>query len=309
LEWSLNDGAVQEGVRLAASIGLFWFYERRCSLNDFWMTRALEHREVVSREVRAQLLLTAGWAAWSVLEMERARQLILQALDVFRELEDTLWIGRTLVSLASTAMGYPELYAQARAWLDEASAIADQIKDNYLEVTILTVLGEVARSIGDYATAKKAYEGSLKLSRQAEDRYEERQALVNNSYVYSHDGDYKSAFDFARQALQLSLEIHSIPAIIATLEVLAHVIGPLGQPERAVRLYGIAEAFREKRGGRIEAGDLADYEEGLAKVRTMLDSTKFNALWAEGQAMDLDQAIAYALDEFGYNLDSKLQAG
>jgi hypothetical protein len=54
--------------------------------------------------------------------------------------------------------------------------------------------------------------------------------------------------------------------------------------------------LREKLGARIQAGDLADYEHGLAAARAMLDPAQFSVLWAEGQAMDMEQAIAYALE-------------
>jgi hypothetical protein len=37
--------------------------------------------------------------------------------------------------------------------------------------------------------------------------------------------------------------------------------------------------------------------EYLAYVRAQLDKATFEAAWAEGQAMTLEQAVAYALDE------------
>jgi hypothetical protein len=41
----------------------------------------------------------------------------------------------------------------------------------------------------------------------------------------------------------------------------------------------------------------ADYERDVAIARTELDEVTWNPAWAEGQAMTLEQAVAYALQE------------
>ena len=44
-------------------------------------------------------------------------------------------------------------------------------------------------------------------------------------------------------------------------------------------------------------GRRALYEQHLEAVRTQLDPDSFTLAWAEGQAMALEQAIAYALED------------
>ena len=46
----------------------------------------------------------------------------------------------------------------------------------------------------------------------------------------------------------------------------------------------------------FHGGDWMRLEEVLAAVRAQLDETTFAAAWAEGWAMSLEQAIAYALN-------------
>jgi predicted neutral ceramidase superfamily lipid hydrolase len=69
-----------------------------------------------------------------------------------------------------------------------------------------------------------------------------------------------------------------------------------GQPKRAAWLFGAAEALRETSGASIPPVDRADYDRILAAVRAQLDEQTFAAAWAEGRAMTLEQAIAYALE-------------
>ena len=43
--------------------------------------------------------------------------------------------------------------------------------------------------------------------------------------------------------------------------------------------------------------DQASYERDVATTRARLDEDTFTTAWAEGQAMTLEQAIVYALEE------------
>jgi hypothetical protein len=63
---------------------------------------------------------------------------------------------------------------------------------------------------------------------------------------------------------------------------------------RAGRLYGAAEALRESLGFK---GLSDDHEDEVVKVQSKLGEVGFAAARAEGRAMNLDQAIEYALTD------------
>jgi DNA-binding NarL/FixJ family response regulator len=72
-----------------------------------------------------------------------------------------------------------------------------------------------------------------------------------------------------------------------------------GRPASAARLWGAVEALQEGTG--IAVATLAsvrtvyDYEGRLAVARSQLDEISWEAAWAEGRAMTLDEATEYAL--------------
>jgi DNA-binding CsgD family transcriptional regulator len=70
-----------------------------------------------------------------------------------------------------------------------------------------------------------------------------------------------------------------------------------GQPIRAARLWGAAEALRKVIGLPLSYFDLAHsgYEARLATARSQLEEATLEAAWAEGRAMSPEQAIEYAL--------------
>jgi hypothetical protein len=68
------------------------------------------------------------------------------------------------------------------------------------------------------------------------------------------------------------------------------------QPERAARLFGAAEALREKLGADMTAYERMEYEPEVASLREGMDAEAFEAAWAAGAGMDVDRAIALARD-------------
>ena len=65
---------------------------------------------------------------------------------------------------------------------------------------------------------------------------------------------------------------------------------------RAARLFGAAEALRKRLDAQIMEFQRQSHERGIFLLRAQLDETTLSSAWAEGRAMTLDQAAAYALE-------------
>jgi hypothetical protein len=78
---------------------------------------------------------------------------------------------------------------------------------------------------------------------------------------------------------------------------LAGVAAAEGQPERAARLLGAAQALIENTDAVIGPAERIEVERDLSAVRTQVGEATFTSAWAEGRAMTLEQAIAYALED------------
>jgi hypothetical protein len=61
-------------------------------------------------------------------------------------------------------------------------------------------------------------------------------------------------------------------------------------------LFGAAEALREIIGVLLLPIEWRDYDRNISETRAQFDETTFAAARAEGRAMTLEQAIAYALE-------------
>jgi DNA-binding CsgD family transcriptional regulator len=80
--------------------------------------------------------------------------------------------------------------------------------------------------------------------------------------------------------------------IPACLEGLADIASAQGEPTWAARLWGTSEAQREAYGTPLAAIYRAHYEQAVTAARTQLGEKSFDALWAEGRTMSLEQALA-----------------
>ena len=78
------------------------------------------------------------------------------------------------------------------------------------------------------------------------------------------------------------------------LECLGTLAGGAGSHREATRLFGAADAIRERMGAvRFKIYD-AGYEASMAAVRDALGEQDFESAWAEGAALSTEEAIAYA---------------
>ena len=97
--------------------------------------------------------------------------------------------------------------------------------------------------------------------------------------------------------------------IASVLESLAEAARAQGEFERAVRLFGAAEALREAIGTPVPLCERPDRDSNVAAARARLDDAAWEAAWAEGRAMSLGEAVGYALAEESVSPAPKAPAG
>lgn len=88
LRWFLDQGAVEQVLRLAAA--LFWYWRPRGSLSEGrrWLQEGLARGDEVAPSVRAKALWALGYLAGLQGDSEEASLLLEEALKLYRALED-----------------------------------------------------------------------------------------------------------------------------------------------------------------------------------------------------------------------------
>jgi len=119
-------------------------------------------------------------------------------------------------------------------------------------------------------------------------------ALTTRAGVAIAQGEPEQADRDAHDALATAASTGAHGATPETLECLAALAVGAGSHREAVRLFGAADAIRQ-RGGlvRFKIFD-AFFEFSLAALRDGMGEKDFESAWAEGAALSTDEAIAYA---------------
>ena len=85
-------------------------------------------------------------------------------------------------------------------------------------------------------------------------------------------------------------------AIANQLECLALIAIVEKQFERAGKLFGAAEALREKINSVMADNERIIYDKEVAQLRSMRSETDFNSDWSKGRALTMGQAIQLAVE-------------
>jgi predicted ATPase/class 3 adenylate cyclase/DNA-binding CsgD family transcriptional regulator len=121
------------------------------------------------------------------------------------------------------------------------------------------------------------------------------QALMVRARIGFADGRREEAERDARDALACADDCGAHLAVPDTLEALAGLIAEVGGHDESARLFGAAAAIRHRMGAvRFKIYDTS-YRASVEKLRNLMADDDFEAAWAEGSAMSVQQAIAYAL--------------
>jgi predicted ATPase/DNA-binding SARP family transcriptional activator len=334
MAWSLESGVAEEGLRLLATVWLFWRIRGYHREGLDWFQRVLPQEwALVRTTARATALFGAGELAWLQSDLELARSLLEESIAIGRELGDKRIIARAMLLLGHVAGRQGEAGA-ARAFYEEGLTIGRELEDKWIYATALRYMAgptlaegndDAARSLlteslgiheelgdplalidlrddlgamallrGDYAAARAFFEEGLALRREVGEKFGIAGAHRCLAEAARLDGDYAMARALYAKSLVLFREGGSKLCIAYCLEGLGAVANEQGEPERAARLLGAAAVLREACGARGSPGTRNPERCGAA-VRAVLGEEAFAAAWTAGRAMTLEEAICAAL--------------
>ena len=280
--------ALDAGARLAFNQGDY------AVAQDFWEQSLALWREVADPGRVGSVLRSLGHLARERGDYATARALITESLEILRAARN-VGVGRTLNILGLVEFQQRE-YATARGLFQEALDLARQAQDEFGIMWAVARLGHVAHAEGNLAEARARYEESLTMQRRWDDKRAIASLLRNLAMVDVDEAQLGMAWSRFEESAALVRHLHDQSGTAQLLDGLAGLAAVQAQPARALRLAGAAAAFREAL-GKSHARNLQDWiERKLTPAQESLGTEATATAWAEGQAMGLERAIAYALE-------------
>jgi predicted ATPase/serine/threonine protein kinase len=267
---------------------------------DYALARTLfEENLAINREVSdkwgtANSLNNLGIVALRQQDYPTARSLYEESLAIWRELGNQRAIALSLDNLGNVA-GAQGDYATARLLHEESLMIFRELGDSRGMAWSLNHLGDVARDELDYAPARSRYEESLAMFSELGDQPGIASSLADLGNLARDQGDYSSARPLYEESLVIFGELGDGRGIARVLEGLAGLAAARAQPDRALRLAGAVAALRESLGAPLPPIELARLERSLEPAWQSVAKLAGSAIWREGRAILLEEAINYAL--------------
>jgi predicted ATPase len=331
LDWLTGTHNAEWGLRLGLALFRFWEGREHFTEGRERFGKLLRLDEAAAaNNARVRILFAAGVLAGAQSDYAAAEKLLKESLEIARSLEDkrslavslnalavvmrdkgdlvvsaamfeeslALWkelgdglaVARGLSNLATVAKSQGN-HGQASALYEECLAIFREVGDRTGIAWALNHQGDVLREQGDVATARSLYEQSLATFRELNDRWGIAGSLADLGNLTREQGDYAASDALYRESLALFQGLGHKRGIARVLESFAASAAARAQPERALRLAGVAAALRQTLGAPATAAEQAKLEQSLEPARRGLTTAASRTAWLEGWVMPVEMAV------------------
>lgn len=302
-----GDGAV--AIRLSFAMWRFW--QKRGYLVEARARLERIAAEAWSRDdprLRARLVEALGGICWWQGQVDAMRVYYDEALDLWRAIGDRHEIANALynasfrwVLAVDPSTVKPEDVDPdgiGLGYLEEALATYRELGDRHGEANALWGLGDRGYFRGENEAAVDLFGQALELYRATGDRTMEAWSLHMVGGVLGRMGRYQEARDDLRLALRHFDEAGDASGITLVLDDLYLLAVSEGDFPRAARLRGAARRLSGATGvGLATIVDQIQLSFGHGAFGSSLGPADIERFAAEGAAMSLDEAVAYALDD------------
>jgi predicted ATPase len=334
LTWSLAVGDTQAiGLQLASLLIYFWAVRSYAHEGVAWMKQLLELTIRGDLVLRAKALVAVGSLAENHSQLKEAIVYLEEAVSLYRNLEDDKGIALALMYIGRCKY-WQTAYSEAQPLLAESLSHFQGLGDRTWMMWAFLSLGDCAFYGDDVRSAQRYFAQALELSQQLEDQHgygwamlclsRTEWALTQNDLAHRHahtalevfqrlqqkteaahaelelariaegQDNLPAAYDwYARSLTQFSHQrLQRVPECLEGISSLIVRVAP----DRATRMLGAAFTLRVAISIPLPLIYRAAYERSIAEARAALSAESFDAAFAAGQALTLDDAVAEALE-------------
>ncbi len=292
---NLNDGT---GIaRSLENLGVLAFdrgeYEAAASLLEESLALA---REANDQGQVATALNDLGRVAYERGDLHGADTFYQESLSLRRRIASSLDVARSLNNLGFVAFSQEE-HARARGLFEESLELYERGGDRWGAAGPLYGLAVSFRRDGDLFRSTALLERSLALFRETGDARNASVTLLNLGDAAREADDREGAIAYFRESLAGFQAVDDRPGLVAGLSGIAGALARGGDPQRAVTLLAAASHLNVELERSERAANPGPFDADVAMVRDALSREAFDAAWAAGRALSLDEAIALATEE------------
>ncbi len=331
MEWLIETGDADWGLRLGAALFLFWETREYLTEGRDALGKLLRLPAAASpTRNRSRVLFAAGVLATEQGDYASADSLIAESLAIAQASNDPHGAAVSLNALAVNARDRGEI-PRARALFEESLALWRQSGDPQAEARALSNLasvvrlqgdsararllyaeclslfaalgdrtgvawsmnsqGDLARDQGEAAEARRLYEQGLAIFRELGDHWGIAGTLADLGILARDAGDFPGAEARFRESLRIFQDLDHKRGVARLLDCFAVSAANQSHSERALRLAGAAAALRQNIGVSLAPAEQSRLDCALDPARLALQDTGGASVWLEGWSMPLEKAV------------------
>jgi DNA-binding CsgD family transcriptional regulator len=157
-------------------------------------------------------------------------------------------------------------------------------------IRILNPMAEALLACGEPVAARRWADDTVAVVRGCNKMV----ALIARAHIALAQGEPEQAARDAHDALAIGAHTRAFLRVPDGVECLARLAASDGSHQHAARLFGAAHAIRQQLGVARFPVYQAGYDAAVESLRDALGEGAFDTAWADGAALSIEEAIAYA---------------
>ena len=289
--WSIQSSAVENALRLAGALWMFWLWHGGLAEGRRWLTEAIAlvpDDPARYPQASAKALWGAGWLAYNTGDFADAAVVGESLLELAAETGSPIDLrnGLTLRGISTMAEGR---YADAIPPLERALQICRELESEWLLATSALNLGAAVLHAGKAAEAERLFEEARTRYRVLGDLAYETRATRQLAGSLLMQGELGQASELLRSCILA--ETGGGWGLAESFDALGAVKAAEGDAYQAGLLGGAAESLRDRIGARPHPFDIALGEPYLAT----LDQGAWDDGWQAGRELPVSEVIEIAV--------------
>lgn len=222
-------------------------------------------------------------------------EMLEEGLRAAAESNDKFAVGLPLAMYAQASSFITGDFEKAWADMERGQALLKASGDDW-SATMAKLSGAmIAKFRGDYPRARQQFLALEPLFRDLGDQHRINMVRSELAHIERYEGHYPQAEAMYRETIREWQRIGHRAAVAHQLECFATLAMQARQPERAVRLFGAAEALREKVGIQMTLPEQVEYDRTVEALRASMEGAAFASAWANGRSLSMDEAVRLAV--------------
>jgi predicted ATPase/class 3 adenylate cyclase len=283
------------GIRLADAVEFYWVVRGRAREN---LSRVLSLVSLAppGSAAKARACILAANVYKMLAEYQFALPLADEGLGLWRALDDVNGLAPALVCHGEIAQWTGDYQLATTLFTEARSLYRDIAGRSEPGAYVGLFLAEAAQAHGDDERARALYDEALAEARDRGDGHGIGYALRELARMHRGEEERGRIVALLRESLAFLQPLKDIHCAQICLEDLADALAEDGEPTVVARMLGASEGLLALMGKPLLPVHRDRHDRAVATLQHRIAPDALATAWAEGRAMTLEQATAYALE-------------